>query len=356
MFSELKKIIPLEWKIKSYLFGYQFKKIENFPFKFSNKTHKRVFIFLAADYGNLGDVAITYAQHAFLKQNFPDFLVTEIPISKTLQGIALLKKTINNNDIITTVGGGNMGNLYPMIELNRQMVIKNFPKNKIISFPQTIDFNDSPSGKKALKRAIRVYSKHKNLILLAREQKSFDFFNANFCHNKILLAPDIVLTLDKTNPQKERSGAVICLRNDKEKKLSSEEENRLQKIINANFKKTITRDTHIGGENLSLLKRVKALRDIWDDFKGAEIVITDRLHGMIFCYITGTPVLVFLNNNHKVKSSYHWIKTTPHVRLIDEFSIENIQTAINELKCISNEIVLENMLPRYDEIIKTVVS
>ena len=44
---------------------------------------KNIFIFLGADYGNLGDVAITYAQTKYLKEHFQDYNVVEIPISQT---------------------------------------------------------------------------------------------------------------------------------------------------------------------------------------------------------------------------------------------------------------------------------
>ena len=44
---------------------------------------KNIFIFLSADYGNLGDIAITFAQKKFLMDYFPDYNLFEIPISYT---------------------------------------------------------------------------------------------------------------------------------------------------------------------------------------------------------------------------------------------------------------------------------
>ncbi|MDN3667157.1 polysaccharide pyruvyl transferase family protein [Algibacter miyuki] len=354
MISQLKSIVSIDHKIKARLFLSQFKKIEDFSLKIDNTTNKRVFIFLAADYGNLGDVAITYAQHKFLQNNFPNHVVQQIPISETIEGIALLKKVISKHDIITTVGGGNMGDLYPMIESFRQHVISNFKNNKVICFPQTVDFTDSTAGNKALQNAIRVYSNHPNLILLAREKKTFDFFKTHFKANTAFLVPDIVLTLDKTKPIHERSGVIICLRNDKEKKLNANQEESLLNIIDSNFSKKTNRDTHIGGEQLPLLKRTKALDSIWSDFRSAELVITDRLHGMIFCYITNTPALVFLNNNHKIKSSFHWVKTAKHIHLIEDFSEEKIKASIAFLKLKENKSPKENLLPFYKDVLKSI--
>jgi len=56
----------------------------------SDPDRARVFLALAADYGNLGDLAITHAQLAFLRRRFPDAIVEEIPISRSLPAIRQL--------------------------------------------------------------------------------------------------------------------------------------------------------------------------------------------------------------------------------------------------------------------------
>ena len=43
---------------------------------------KKCLVFLAADYGNLGDVAITFAQERFLARHFPDYEIVDVPIEK----------------------------------------------------------------------------------------------------------------------------------------------------------------------------------------------------------------------------------------------------------------------------------
>lgn len=69
---------------------------------------------------------------------------------------------------------------------------------------------------------------------------------------------------------------------------------------------------------------------IWNLFKSAKLVITDRLHGMIFCYLTNTPCLVFQNNNHKVRETYEWIKGNKNITLVEEFSQEKIEKFLNQ--------------------------
>ncbi len=355
MIASLKKIIPLSWKTRIILWTWMRKSPDEFSFKVPDPKKRRIFIFLAADYGNLGDVAITFAQHKFLSNICTDSIVTEIPIKFSIQGVAFVKKVIKKGDIVTTVGGGNMGDLYPSIEHYRRMVISHFKNNQIISFPQTIDFNTSNSkGKAALNKSVKVYSRHPNLTLIAREHKSYEFFKQHFVKNIILLTPDIVLSLNQSKPKYSRKGALICLRDDKEKKLTKNQEKSLEELLVEKFKKVNFRDTHVGGFGLPLKNRVGKLKLIWDDFRKAELVITDRLHGMIFCYITATPALVFLNNNHKIKSSYFWIKTAPHIKLIENFSIDNIEKSMEDIIGVDANIDDSNLISKYDAIVNII--
>lgn len=355
MLRKIKSLISHKIKIKGILFRLKFKSNSYFNFKIPS-VKKRIFIFLAADYGNLGDVAITYAQHKFLSATFSDYTTTEIPISQTLAGLEYVKRIIKKDDIITTVGGGNMGDLYEQIENYRQLVFEYFPNNKIISFPQTVDFSETLSGLDALDAAKAVYGKHKHLLLLAREQKTFEYFQQHFSTNKSLLVPDIVMSLNRELPIFERKDAVICLREDKEKKLTDTQHQELLSIIKLNYKNLSFRDTHIGTNFMGLKTRVSELFSIWDAFKKAEIVVTDRLHGMIFCFITNTPVLVLLNNNHKVQSSFEWINRATNIYLVPEYSKRNVQGVIDEIKSDTFINKKQNLLPRFDEIKEIVLN
>ena len=67
---------------------------------------KRIFIFLAANYGNLGDIAITYAQHKLLEKWKDSYTVVEVPANCTYSYLKGVVHRITRNDIITFVGGG----------------------------------------------------------------------------------------------------------------------------------------------------------------------------------------------------------------------------------------------------------
>mgnify|MGYP005992677893 CR=1 FL=1 len=122
MFSIFKKFIP--------------KKVKFFLYELFNREEitlskgPKAFVFLSADYGNIGDLSISAAQGEFLESHLPEYTVVHIPISKTRAVLRSLKKQIGAKDIVTTIGGGNMGVMYPDIEELRQLVIKTFLNNR----------------------------------------------------------------------------------------------------------------------------------------------------------------------------------------------------------------------------------
>lgn len=331
-------MIPFKLKYKLRFYQEKFAPYPFFAQVALQNNKKKAFFFLAADYGNLGDVAITYAQTNFLNSN--DYQVVEVPISQTAQGIWWVKKHIQPQDIIVLVGGGNMGDLYEQIEYLRQLVIHQFPHNKIISFPQTFDFSTTAKGEKWLKAAKKIYNKHKQLTLVAREKISFDLMKYHFSNNNVILTPDIVLSLNQVVVPEKRKGVVICLRDDKEKAMNDITTHQVIEILKNIFGQTITyRDTHIDANHLTITARVNELNAIWKTFAQSELVVTDRLHGMIFAYITNTPCVVFQNNNHKIKGTYEWIGAESCVELVEAFDLATFKSLLENLMAKQNNTI-----------------
>lgn len=287
----------------------------------------RCFVFLAADYGNLGDVAITYAQEKFLKEKFPDHEIVDVPISRTLTAIRSIKKQVKPDDIITIVGGGNMGDMYHDIEMLRLMVVKAFRKNRIISFPQTIDYSDSADARWLLGLGRKIYNSHPHLTLCARETVSYERMKQWYPKTKVVLTPDIVMTLDKREPVTDRTRVAFCLRDDQEKTDNSHILAEIRQYCHTKGLTCFDRDTHIGRGNLSVDERNRELEKIWADFRTCRFIVTDRLHGMIFAYITGTPSIVLPNSNFKVEKCYEWIKDCGYIH----FGMHHVKQFLNEI-------------------------
>lgn len=320
------------------------------------KDVKKIIICLAADYGNLGDVAITYAQKKFLKESFPEYKVIEFPISRTFSDLKSLEQFVDKEDIITIVGGGNIGDMYDDIEFCRQLIIKRFHNNQIISFPQTIDFSKNPKGLKSRKKAFKIYNKHPNFKIFAREENSFNILKQYFPKEKIGIAPDIVLSIENLKfDVSNRSGLILCLRNDEEKKMNDSDQETIVDYMKTLFNIKFY-DTHIPLNNMSIQTKNAELKKIWDEFSKAELVITDRLHGMIFCAITGTPCIAINNSNGKVQGVYDlWLKELNYIECINEFDLTNVKKALKTFdltkqyefgdklkKVVTNTIILNN--------------
>lgn len=99
---------------------------------------KRVWFLDAPAYGNLGDQAIAYAINRFCKSTLPSFEIVEFQEESVIQYLSWLKKNVKKGDVIVLQGGGNLGNLYPRYEFVRRTLVRTFPENRMIVFPQSI--------------------------------------------------------------------------------------------------------------------------------------------------------------------------------------------------------------------------
>lgn len=293
------------------------------------KTNKKIIVALAANYGNLGDVAITYAQKQFLKKNFPEYDVIEFEISNTFAGLKSLKPYIRQDDIITIVGGGNFGDLYDDIEFARQFIIYSFPKNKIVIFPQTIVFSKTLLGRLRLLWARILYNAHNDLTIFVREEFSYERYSSVF--RRIEKVPDIVMSMDYAEPDGlERDGITVCFRDDKENGVDMAVKGRLVSEIRRNYPVQI-KDTHVGNQN-DLQKLYTELHNLIGIFQKSRVVVTDRLHGMILSYVTHTPCVALCGGNQKILGCYQWIAESNYVRLIElDICAENLETVLREI-------------------------
>lgn len=291
---------------------------------------KNIYIFLSADYGNLGDIAITLAQRNFIKDYFPEYNLIEIPLTYTHNELKHIKHNIKKNDIVTIIGGGNMTNRYKSFENCRRQICKRLKNNLIISFPQTIDYTNDTEGYYAEKESFNTYTKIKKYLFIAREQSSYAFLQKHMLKDNIMLTPDIVFYLDSKLKQSINTKKIntigLCIRNDIEK-------NSNNKIIINKIKKIFKDknieifDTHIGDKQITLENRETKLYEFINNLSKYQFVITDRLHCMIFCCLINIPCIVLDNSNHKIMNVYNtWIKNNFKVKLITNINeVDNIK-------------------------------
>lgn len=265
---------------------------------------------------NIGDHAQVVAIKKWFKKNFPEFKIFEFDKNQVYNNINIIKKITNLDDLIFLHSGGNLGDRGIWSEGARRKIIENFPKNKIISLPQTIFFSNTEKGKKELEKSKRIYNKHKKLTIIARDYRSYDLAKKYFKKCKVLVCPDFVLSLSdferKIDKKKERS-VLLCFRSDAESFIKNKEKEKIKRYLETIDTSYQEFDTTIKNK-IPKNKREIILKNTLSFFAKHNLVITDRLHGLIFSIITETPCIVIKTIDHKLSGSMKWFENIKYVK------------------------------------------
>lgn len=289
------------------------------------------FLVLTPYHGNLGDHAIALVEEQLLndtEQKYIEITGTELEVLLHFNKLGIL----NGNRIMIN-GGGNLGILWPDVDCLIREVVKSNPDSPIIIMPSTAFYDDSTIGKEYLSDAIRIFNEHKNIKILARESATYDYLCGKLKKGCVSLFPDLVLLLNYCDNHNERNGCLLCLRSDSEKTIKGNEEELLTETVKKTFGKVGKTDTVLN-YSISPQKRKSELEKKLAEISHSELLITDRLHGMIFAAITGTPCIVLNSKSPKVRGCYSWIKSLDYIICIDQ--IEFIQDAIDKLRKVKN--------------------
>ena len=281
---------------------------------------KKIFLMHTPRHGNIGDQAIVLGELRVLEKFFPEHKIIEVPTDyfrgdngKLLWALGF-ETYVRRDDIIFLPGGGNLGNLWLGEEKIRRALIERFAQNKIVSFPQSIHFTDDDSGRAELATSQKIYGAHPDLHLMMRDENSFDFATKNFPSAKNYLLPDAATVLHGMTDDctDTRQGVLFVLRGDKEKIRDDKNISRLQKYLaDKNIPFTVT-DTVIGGRVTSDIREQK-VREVLMKFRRSKLVVTDRFHGVVFSFVTRTPVMAFKSFDTKISSGIRWFRNIPSI-------------------------------------------
>lgn len=315
-------VIPVE----RVCFGKVFEKYKAFK---NELLRKRIILIYTPEYSNIGDHLITVAERQFFQSSLPEYAVIEISKEEIRDNEALFGFLITKKDVLVVTGGGFLGSLWTRVPTK---VINEYPDNKIIIMPQSIYYEDSEYGRMCAKEDAEVFSKHKDLTVCFREKISINRFMDLKCKNvNVVLVPDMALYLDFAECDMERNRIMLCLRNDKEKNIDDASIEKIKKIIGVGKDEIVKTDMLDAGSIPAVFRNEVVDRKI-QEFKRSKLVITDRLHGMIFSVITRTPCIAINNLTHKIKGVYQWIEELDYVKFlpdIEELKVSDINKIIN---------------------------
>lgn len=286
-----------------------------------NKNNIDCYLLDTPVHGNLGDQAITMAElQVFAKYNIH---TKEIRSTKLDSKEMLYSKVIPHNKYVFVQGGGFLGELWPEGEEKFRNILKSFQNHKIVVMPQTISFNtETEEGKQYLAESQKIYTQHKNLTVLVREKKSYKFMQEYFPKVKSILVPDIAMLLHNEVTDSQRMGILFCMRSDKEKRIVDNDKRMIERIVYDKYPKEKIKYTDTVLDcRVSLEDRESKVAYKLQEFARAKLIVTDRLHGMIFAAITGTPCIAMNNCNGKVESVYEWLKECQYIKYAENMEI-----------------------------------
>lgn len=265
------------------------------------RQKKKALMLGTAEHQNIGDAAITLAEQYVLQQQFPEYYQVEFSTYEFEHKFSFLEAIVNPQDIIFINGGGNLGSLYLEEEKIHRRIIQTFPCNPIVILPQSISFTDDENGRLQLALSEQVYNRHKNLTIYTRGNDSFAFSREHFPNARTYLMPDMVLALHRDYGF-EREGILLNLREDSESLFAEAKEKILMHL--QGLHEPIKQRSNIAPEDISRISRASIVNAELMYYAGCKVVVTDRLHGMLFAIATNTPCVVLESSTGKSGDAY----------------------------------------------------
>ena len=299
----------------------------DFCYRKLRKYRKRIFLLATEEFGNIGDNQINESVVSFLQQVLPEYLVHEVTAREWHDHKQYLINCICPDDLIVFPGGGNFGDTYLIAPALRAEIIRLWPDNPKIVFPQTIYFSDTEQGRAMLEDAKQLYTRENHVTLYTRERPSYEFAQKHFSCDSYLV-PDIVLSSNVPQGTNREGRILLCMRQDIEKKVTQEMMAQIIEICEKTGLELSQADLQID-YYVNREDRKEIIEEKLDLWRSSKLVITDRLHGMVFAAITGTPCIALSNFNHKVRGTYEWVSYLPYIRYAE--SIDEVSRHLPEL-------------------------
>lgn len=287
--------------------------------------HKTAYLLATPTHNNIGDLAIVVGEEKFLAECGYNKIVN-ITMGDCWGNYNTIARLLPKNSLVFFHGGGNMGDIYDDERL-RRVLLPLLTKHDVLIFPETIFYRENENGKIEMKQSERYYNR-KNIVIAAREQKSYELMRELYPKAQIILSPDIVLAIGVQKYSNKRNGILLCFRDDQEKLVSDKAIDELRKKIGEKgYPVNITSMIYFRHIASGMWEDV--VKEKMKEIASSKLLITDRLHGMIFAAVTETPCIVFGNNHHKISGVYKWIENLDYIHFVT--STEEALLAFSDL-------------------------
>ena len=292
--------------------------------RFKNDKNKKIVLLFTPNHGNLGDSAITLGELKFFKGYFNEYSFYEFTLRECQFFRKRIAKFVNDGDIIAIHGGGFIGSLWKWNHNYFIKLLKTFKNNKIFVLPQTIFFYEKDIILK--EKFLQQINSCKDLTIFVRDINSYNFLETLQPKCQYRYTPDMAMLLNYDISKQPRNNKVLlCMRKDQEKRGNNKD------VLSVLNKLKISYDTTDMVEHVFTNKynRAKFVSKKIEQFSNYNLVLTDRLHGMIFSALAETPCIAFNNASKKVEGVYQWIKNLNYVKIAEKSSLK--ESLISEM-------------------------
>lgn len=289
---------------------------------------------------NTGDLLIWQGELSFLKHEVKHKMLGYY--NQSTFGFPKLKEDI----VILLHGGGNFGDVWRGSQEFRLEVIRRYPNNRIVIFPQSVYYSTDELANSDAEQ----FAKHHDVTICARDIVSYDYLK-RFFTNTLLCIPDMAFCIDKKffepNILEQTKENLFFKRTDHEFREVTVD------FINGEY------DTcdWPGTENLSafikylflsmvFIKRMRKkgkcgvtmafilswfinkifmyiVRPLYIK-RGVRIIsqyrniYTTRLHGLILAHLLGKDIFIVSNNNGKLENYYNsWLQDCENIKIVN---------------------------------------
>jgi exopolysaccharide biosynthesis predicted pyruvyltransferase EpsI len=234
---------------------------------------ERAVILGAPIYSNVGDHSILLGAYEYLRQIHREVIV--------VQNFATFKPT--SSDVIYFLGGGNFGDMYPRIHLDKIRRLRAFRGNRIVFLPQSICFRKRQIMKET-QNALAGYDG--DVTLLVRDEESKRIAEELF-DIEVQIAPDSALLLEPKLREWaegiEPEGCLYIQRSDKESEMR----------LSLNMPTADLMRAGIAG------RPELSVRLVLNLIAARSLIVSDRLHGALLAALIGRHAILLPNAYHK---------------------------------------------------------
>lgn len=252
-------------------------------------------------------------------------------------------RPIAPDTLIVFNGGGNFGDLWYNYTVFRNKIIRKYPHHHFLILPQSVMYTDPAH----LEEDVALYSSCPHITICARDKQSYAFLKQHFCHNTVLLVPDMAFYSDeeylKEAMAEEETGRVLYLKRDDKEFVETEKYAIVPKNAEVHDWPTMEHKQSPYRRLKSLKKMTKIfvrpfskktawhiLDAYWQrclhpynvrsgmNFIGQySTVYTTRLHVAIICVLLGKKTFFFDNSYHKNSALYDtWLQDVDTIQFI----------------------------------------